>query len=75
MNFPQRMKFWKSEINYLDTPLVLKVSDGLLNGGFESQAITELVGEFGSGKSQVCHTLCVAASKLIKNNLMMTREI
>jgi DNA repair protein RadA len=42
--------------------------DGLLNGGFETQAITELTGEFGSGKSQVCHTLCVAASKLIENN-------
>jgi DNA repair protein RadA len=42
--------------------------DDFLNGGFETQAITELVGEFGSGKSQVCHTLCVAASKLIENN-------
>jgi DNA repair protein RadA len=44
-----------------------KSFDSLLNGGFESQAITELAGEFGSGKSQVCHTLCVAASKLIEN--------
>ena len=42
--------------------------DRLLNGGFESQAITELADEFGSGKSQVCHTLCVAASKLIEND-------
>ncbi len=42
--------------------------DNLLNGGFETQAITELVGEFSSGKSQVCHTLCVSASKLIENN-------
>jgi transcription initiation factor TFIIB len=28
----------------------------------ESQAITELAGEFGSGKSQICHTLCVTAA-------------
>jgi DNA repair protein RadA len=42
--------------------------DNLLNGGFESQAITELAGEFGSGKSQICHTLCVAASKLVESN-------
>ena len=42
--------------------------DDLLNGGFETQAITELAGEFGSGKSQVCHTLCVAANELIENN-------
>lgn len=42
--------------------------DNLLSGGFETQAITELVGEFAAGKSQICHTLCVEASKLIKNN-------
>jgi DNA repair protein RadA len=42
--------------------------DNLLNGGFESQAITKLAGEFGSGKSQICHTLCVAASKLVESS-------
>lgn len=42
--------------------------DVFLSGGFESQAITELAGEFGSGKSQICHTLCVEASKLIENS-------
>lgn len=36
-----------------------KAFDKLLNGGFESQAITELIGESGSGKSQIAHTLCV----------------
>lgn len=33
--------------------------DELLGGGVETQAITELVGEFGTGKTQLCHTLCV----------------
>ena len=33
--------------------------DGLLGGGLETQTITELYGEYGSGKSQVCHQLCV----------------
>jgi DNA repair protein RadA len=42
--------------------------DRFLNGGFETQAITELVGEFGSGKSQLCHTLCVAANQLIEHS-------
>ncbi|MEA2054109.1 MAG: DNA repair and recombination protein RadA [Candidatus Thermoplasmatota archaeon] len=36
-----------------------KSFDELLGGGFESQAITELFGEFGSGKTQVAHQLCV----------------
>ncbi|HZD34162.1 MAG TPA: DNA repair and recombination protein RadA [Nitrososphaeraceae archaeon] len=42
--------------------------DALLDGGFESQSITELVGEFGSGKSQICHTLCIAANKLMETS-------
>lgn len=36
-----------------------KVLNELLGGGFESQAITELFGEFGSGKTQLCFQLCV----------------
>jgi DNA repair protein RadA len=36
--------------------------DTFLKGGVESQAITEIAGEFGSGKSQICHTLCVTAN-------------
>lgn len=33
--------------------------DTLLDGGIESGSITELFGEFRSGKSQLCHTLAV----------------
>lgn len=33
--------------------------DKLLGGGVETQAITELFGEFGSGKTQICHQLAV----------------
>lgn len=33
--------------------------DDLLGGGIETQAVTEFYGEFGSGKTQICHTLCV----------------
>jgi len=36
-----------------------KVLDDLLGGGLETQTITEFYGEYGSGKSQVCHQLCV----------------
>jgi DNA repair protein RadA len=38
-----------------------KVLDELLLGGIETQAVTEFYGEFGSGKSQICHTLCAIA--------------
>ncbi len=36
-----------------------KTLDELLGGGFESQSIVELFGEFGSGKTQIAHQLCV----------------
>ncbi|MGC1932796.1 MAG: DNA repair and recombination protein RadA [Candidatus Nitrosopolaris sp.] len=36
--------------------------DSFLKGGIETQAITEIAGEFGSGKSQICYTLCVTAN-------------
>jgi len=36
-----------------------KKLDELLGGGLETQTITEFYGEYGSGKSQVAHQLCV----------------
>jgi DNA repair protein RadA len=34
----------------------------LLGGGIETQALTEIAGEFGSGKSQLCHTISFTAN-------------
>ncbi|MGQ9551417.1 MAG: DNA repair and recombination protein RadA [Candidatus Bathycorpusculaceae bacterium] len=36
-----------------------KALDRILAGGIETQTITEFYGEYGSGKSQICHQLCV----------------
>jgi len=43
-----------------------KSFDDLLAGGMETKAVTEVYGEFGTGKTQLCHTLCmmVQQSKL-----------
>jgi len=38
-----------------------KSLDGILGGGIETQALTELIGEFGSGKTQICLMLSVTA--------------
>ncbi|KAI5150074.1 DNA repair protein RAD51 [Enteropsectra breve] len=35
--------------------------DKLLNGGIESGSITEIFGEFRSGKTQLCHTIAVTS--------------
>jgi len=47
----------RQTINRLTT--ASKVLDELLGGGIETQTITEFYGEYGSGKSQLCHQLCV----------------
>jgi DNA repair protein RadA len=36
-----------------------KSLDELMGGGFETRAITEFFGEFGSGKTQLCHQMAV----------------
>jgi len=48
----------RSKIGYITTGS--KNFNELLGGlGFESQSITELFGEFGSGKTQIAHQMCV----------------
>ena len=37
-----------------------KALNSLMGGGFESQAITEMYGEFGSGKTQIAHQCAVS---------------
>lgn len=41
--------------------------DTLLLGGIESMAITEVFGEFRTGKTQLSHTLCVTAQLPVEN--------
>jgi DNA repair protein RadA len=33
--------------------------DDVFDGGIESRAVTEIYGEYGTGKTQLCHTLCI----------------
>lgn len=40
-----------------------KALDSLLGGGVETQAITEVFGEFGSGKTQIAHQLAVNVTR------------
>jgi DNA repair protein RadA len=49
---------------------VIKISTGsanfdrLLDGGLETRAITECFGQYGSGKTQLSHALCVQIQKM-----------
>lgn len=44
-------------------PTGSKNLDELLGGGIEPRAITELYGEYGTGKTQICHTLCLTVQQ------------
>ena len=44
-----------------------KAFDTLLGGGFETGAIIECFGEFGSGKTQIAHTLAVSCQSVEKD--------
>ena len=37
--------------------------DDLFGGGLEKRAVTELYGEYGTGKTQICHTICVTVQQ------------
>jgi DNA repair protein RAD51 len=49
----------RKNLTYLSTGS--KDLDKLLGGGIETGSITEMFGEFRTGKTQICHTLCVTA--------------
>jgi DNA repair protein RadA len=40
--------------------------DDLFDGGIETRAVTEIYGEYGTGKTQLCHTLCIMVQKKSK---------
>lgn len=40
----------------------------LMGGGIETQAMTELIGEYGVGKTQICLSLCVRVQLPIEQN-------
>lgn len=68
MGFSTATSFYqkRSEIIMLTTGS--KELDKLLGGGIETGSITELFGEFRSGKSQLCHTLAVTCQLPISQN-------
>jgi len=59
LSFIRADELLKMRENVLRLTTGSKALDELLGGGLETQTITEFYGEYGSGKSQVCHQLCV----------------
>ena len=61
VDFITAEELWKKRQNMLKCSTGSKNLDELLGGGIETQAMTEFIGEYGVGKTQICLTLCVMA--------------
>jgi DNA repair protein RadA len=59
LDFTTAMELYERRKEALRLTTGSKNLDDLLMGGIETQTIVELIGEFGSGKSQICMQLCV----------------
>ncbi len=59
VNFVRADELYKMRQTVLRVTTGSKAVDKMVDGGLETQTITEFYGEYGSGKSQFCHQLCV----------------
>jgi len=59
MGFTTAAEFHKTRLDLVMLTTGSKALDKLLGGGIETGSITEIFGEFRTGKTQLCHTLCV----------------
>lgn len=57
--FINALELYEKRRNIKKISTGVKSLDELLGGGIETKAITEFVGEFGAGKTQLCHQLSV----------------
>jgi DNA repair protein RadA len=59
LTFIRADELLKMRQNVLRLTTGSKAVDEILGGGLETQTITEIYGEYGTGKSQLCHQMCV----------------
>ena len=59
MGFTTATQLHQSRMEILQFATGSKELDKLLQGGIEAGSITEIFGEFRTGKTQLCHQLCV----------------
>jgi DNA repair protein RadA len=61
VDFVTAKEVWERRRGMLRCSTGSRNLDTLLAGGVETQALTELIGEYGAGKTQICLTLTVMA--------------
>ena len=66
MGFTTATEFHQKRSEIIQVTTGSKELDKLLQGGIETGSITEIFGEFRTGKTQLCHTLAVTCQVRIK---------
>jgi DNA repair protein RadA len=66
VNFMTAEELWKKRQQMLKCSTGAQSLDELLGGGIETQAMTEFIGEYGVGKTQICLMLCVMAQRPVE---------
>ena len=66
MGFTTATEFHQKRSEIIQVTTGSKELDKLLQGGIETGSITEMFGEFRTGKTQLCHTLAVTCQVLWK---------
>ncbi len=59
IDFMTAEDLWKKRQDMLRCTTGSENLNALMGGGIETQAMTELIGEYGVGKTQICLSLCV----------------
>jgi len=68
MGFTTATEMHKQRQDIIQITSGAKELDKLLDGGIETGSITEIFGEFRTGKTQICHTLCVTCQLPLDTN-------
>eukprot|EP01064_Diplonema_japonicum_P027722 TRINITY_DN4070_c0_g1_i2.p1 TRINITY_DN4070_c0_g1~~TRINITY_DN4070_c0_g1_i2.p1 ORF type:complete len:356 (+),score=111.60 TRINITY_DN4070_c0_g1_i2:53-1120(+) len=68
LGFCTATEYHEARKNILSITTGSRELDKLLGGGFETGSITEIFGEFRTGKTQLCHTLCVTCQLPIEKS-------
>lgn len=68
-NFMTGSQFLQKRKDVIKVSTGSKALDTLLGGGIETMSITEVFGEFRTGKTQICHTLCVTSQVFVQNSI------
>ena len=64
MGFQSATDYFESRQGLMNVTTGSSEFDKLLGGGIETGSITEVFGKFRTGKTQICHTMCVTCQLL-----------